>query len=302
MHAVQHNEVPKNILAGIFFTFLLIIGAVTSFLIPLPTLFYRIKLGRKNSLAIPAAVILMLVFISKGLSPGIFIYAGWMLLGFLLSEFFEMNLSIERTVLLSSIITMLAGCFALFFYSNMSNTGVYEIASNQVNELLSYMRDAGLIEESPDEIRHVITCSMPGIIASLIIFMSWVNVIIAVPLLKKSQLFFPEFGALNLWKAPERLVWVTIACGVLLVLPFDSIGLIALNIMFILILIYFFQGMAIVSFYVKKIKIPSGLRIFLYWLIFFQFPVNFLVIGIGFFDMWLDFRKISSNTTRETDN
>jgi uncharacterized protein YybS (DUF2232 family) len=70
--------------------------------------------------------------------------------------------------------------------------------------------------------------------------------------------------------------------------------------MWVVFLIYFFQGISIVSFYIKKTKIPVILRYLLYWLIFFQFPVNLLVAGAGLFDMWVDFRKLGTKLTGST--
>jgi uncharacterized protein YybS (DUF2232 family) len=56
--------------------------------------------------------------------------------------------------------------------------------------------------------------------------------------------------------------------------------------------IYFFQGIAIISFYFEKKRFPRLLRIVLYSLIALQQVVLLVVVGLGFFDMWLNFRKL----------
>ena len=58
-------------------------------------------------------------------------------------------------------------------------------------------------------------------------------------------------------------------------------------------LIYFFQGIAIVSFFFKKKEVPFFLKFFIYTLIVIQQIFALLVIGIGFFDTWFDFRKLN---------
>jgi uncharacterized protein YybS (DUF2232 family) len=56
-------------------------------------------------------------------------------------------------------------------------------------------------------------------------------------------------------------------------------------------MIYFFQGIAIVSFYVEKKQFPRLLRVMLYGLIAMQQLLLLLVIAVGFFDTWIDFRR-----------
>jgi uncharacterized protein YybS (DUF2232 family) len=60
--------------------------------------------------------------------------------------------------------------------------------------------------------------------------------------------------------------------------------------------VYFFQGIAIVSFYFNKKKFPRMIRIFLYTLVAVQQLVLLAVIGLGFFDMWFNFRKLAKQT------
>ena len=58
--------------------------------------------------------------------------------------------------------------------------------------------------------------------------------------------------------------------------------------------IYFFQGIAIVSFFFEKKRLPVALRFILYSLIVVQQFLLLLIIGFGFFDMWLNFRKLET--------
>lgn len=301
MHAVKQHPIAKDILAGIIITLLLILGSITAWLVPLPLLFYRIKLGRKNSLIIPAVVILMLTVISKGPSSGVLIFSGWMLLGLLLSECIERGLRIETTLVFSSITVFLSGCFALIFYSNVTHTGIDDLALTQMTGFMNTLQEAGLIEAAPDQLVRMITWMLPGIMAASLLFFAWLNLILAMPLLRRNHLPVPNFGALDLWKAPEPLVWGVIAGFAGLVVPSEPVFLVSMNLVCVLSPIYFFQGIAIVAFFVKKTNIPIGLRALLYWLVFFQFPVNLLITGVGFFDMWADFRTRSFKNTSDRD-
>jgi uncharacterized protein YybS (DUF2232 family) len=102
----------------------------------------------------------------------------------------------------------------------------------------------------------------------------------------------PNYGELDHWKAPEILVWVAIASGVLLLVPGFTAKILGLNGLLVLMIIYFFQGIAIVAFFFRKKRIPKAARLILYSLIFIQQLVMLAVIGAGFFDTWFNFRRI----------
>lgn len=298
MHAVQQHHVPKNVISGIVITFLLILGAVTAWLVPLPVLYYRIKLGRRIGMIIPAVMIVLLMWLSKNITTELIIISGWMLLGFLISECFESGFSIEKTILYSSSAVLVSGVLALFFYSNMSQVGIYDLAFQQVKVFMGYLIEAGLIAETPDEVQRMVTWMLPGMITTMVIFIAWVNVILAIPLLRRNQLPVPEFGMLDQWKAPEKLVWVAIFGTAGMLVEAKPLFLLSMNVMCLVLMAYFLQGISIISFFVKKTRIPPALRYLLYWLVFFQFPVNLIVTGLGLFDMWVDFRTRLLNLTK----
>ncbi|MDO9111183.1 MAG: DUF2232 domain-containing protein, partial [Desulfatirhabdiaceae bacterium] len=127
------------------------------------------------------------------------------------------------------------------------------------------------------------------------LFVTWVNLLMTRSLVRFRGLKTPNFGSLTRWKSPEILVWVVIAGGVMLLIPVKTLKIIGLNIVLGLIMIYFIQGISIVSFYFDKRKFPRMLRGVLYALIGVQQVFSMLVIGLGFFDLWIDFRKINKN-------
>ena len=113
-----------------------IIGFFGSLFLPLPVLFYRSKLGRKTGLIVPAAAVAILFVLAGGISIDIFFFVEMLLLGFLLSELFEMNLSIEKTVLYACGGVILTAVIVLVVYSNLAATGVTSILSNYIAQNL----------------------------------------------------------------------------------------------------------------------------------------------------------------------
>ncbi len=80
----------------------------------------------------------------------------------------------------------------------------------------------------------------------------------------------------------------------MLLIPKISLKLLGTNGLLILMTIYFFQGIAIVAFFFDKKQLPRFLRIVLYSLIAVQQLLLLVVIGLGFFDVWLNFRKLKT--------
>ena len=307
------REISKDILTGVTITmaiitlavYIPIIGFFCSLFLPLPVLFYRSKLGRKTGLIVPAAAMAILVILAGGLSIDVVFFLEMLLLGFLLSELFEMNLSVEKTVLYACGGVLLTGFTGLVIYSNLSATGIYSLVSAYIAQNLemtvAVYRGMGASEEfinkfstSLDQIQYGLIRIIPAMVAASFLMVTWSNLLMARPFLKRRGLFYPDFGALKLWKGPDYLVWVLIGCGGLLMLPGNTLKIIGLNGLLVLLMIYFFQGIAIVSFFFEKKQFPRMLRIFLYSLIAIQQIVLLVVIGLGVFDMWLNFRKIKS--------
>jgi len=97
---------------------------------------------------------------------------------------------------------------------------------------------------------------------------------------------------LKMWKIPEQIVWLAIFSAIFLLIPQNNFKIIGLNILLILMPIYFFQGIAILSFFFDKKKFPIVLRFFIYSIIAIQQIFLLLIIGLGFFDTWVNFRRI----------
>jgi len=308
------GDISKDILSGITITTLIfgvsvympIIGFISAIFIPLPTLFYRSKLGRKTGAIIPFLAIVLMVAVLGGISVDTLFFFELLLLGYILSELFELDLSVEKTMPYASSSVVLTGIVCLLFYSTISNTGIIALVSEYVAKnlelTLSLYENMGvsaetieMISASLENIQYVLIRIIPAIVIASTFFIAWTCLLLARPILLSRELFYPDFGTLNLWKAPETLIWGLIGLGVMLMLPYKTFKIIGLNGLLILMTIYFFQGIAIVSFYFEKKQFPRFLRFFLYSLIALQQVILLIVIGLCVFDMWLNFRKLDAN-------
>jgi len=313
---IMQSDIHKDIVNGIAITcfifavsvFIPILGFPCALFIPLPILFYRLKLGRQKG-----GLMLVLTFAAMGLILGgvsfdLLFFGGLLLVGFLLSELFEMNLSIEKTIGFACCATVAIGGALLILYINFSAADLTRLISEYVDQnlkltMLLYknmgMSDANVqaLANSLDLIKYVLIRIIPALVVAAMLFVAWVNVLLAKPLLKRKKLAFPDFGTLNTWQAPEYLVWAAIGCALLLFFPDKGLKMIGANGILVLMMIYFFQGIAIITFYFEKKNLPRAFRFFFYTLIAIQQFILLFVIGLGFFDMWLNLRKLKKLET-----
>jgi len=287
----------KDIVTGVLITslifcvsvFIPIIGFVAALFIPLPVLFYRLKLGRINGLIIAVVASLIMMALIGGLSIDVIFFAGLLLIGFILGELFELNLSIEQTTLIASGSVVLSGLISLIVSSVLTGEGVFAVVSDYVAKNLELtlvlyqsmgmsQENIQLISQSLDKIHQVLVTIIPALVSVSTLFVTWISILLARPVLTSRSLFYPDFGPLKLWKAPEYLVWAVIGCGLSLFLPPTALKIIGLNGLLILLTVYFFQGIAIVSFYFDKKRLPRFVRVFLYTLIGLQQLILLAVI------------------------
>ncbi|RTZ97421.1 MAG: hypothetical protein DSY90_07330 [Deltaproteobacteria bacterium] len=287
--------------------YLPIIGFFFALFIPLPIWFYHQKLGPRRGLTVTAiAAVVMYIIIGR---PGVdlIFFSELLFIGILLSRFSEKKMPVEIMVGMTCLLVLASGTAGLIFYSFTLGRGIGSIVSAYVTQNLeltmALYKSAGMSEdtirmltESLDQIHYILVRITPALVSATTLLVIWANLIAARPLFLFGHLPFPATGPLNQWRAPELLIWLLIACGGMLLIPSGTLHMIGLNGLIVLVTIYFFQGIAIVSFYFNKKNFSKAAKILFYGLIVVQQLLLFVVIGLGLFDVWLDFRRLDKKT------
>lgn len=105
---------------------------------------------------------------------------------------------------------------------------------------------------------------------------------------------------LRKWKSPEWMVWLALFCGVFLIFDVNYLSTIANNLLKPILLIYFFQGMSILAFFLDSLRLRGPLRVIVYGAgIMFLTP---MVVSFGFFDLWFNFRGRRSPPSEEKES
>jgi uncharacterized protein YybS (DUF2232 family) len=274
-------------------------------LLPLPILYYRCKSGRAPAATIGAVALGLMALAAGGLGVDLFFFAVLLLLGLALGETFEQHKPVETCVLFSCGTAVATGAAGLIIYSAGSDRHVAAVltdyAHTNLQLTLELYGQLGVSEESMyqlsrsmDQVAYMLVRMLPALTVASAMFTAWLNLLISRPLFRFGGLVYPDFNPLNRWKAPEPLVWAAVGSGILLLLPITWVKLLGLNGLIVLMTVYFFQGIAVMAFFFEKKSFPPLLRFMLYSLVAIQQILLLAVIGCGFFDMWINFRKLNS--------
>lgn len=110
--------------------------------------------------------------------------------------------------------------------------------------------------------------------------------------LGRPGLGYTLFNGLTKWRAPEWMIWLLLATGFGLFIPFAPAKLVASNGFLCVAAIYFCQGLAIMAYYFQALAMPTAARGLIYLITFVQPVLAGLVCLAGVFDLWVDFRRL----------
>jgi uncharacterized protein YybS (DUF2232 family) len=142
---------------------------------------------------------------------------------------------------------------------------------------------------SPD-LHVVLERLLPGLMVANMGLVAWLNVVLVRQLHILLGWGEPK-PPLYQWEAPEWLIFALLAAGFLLLVPVSLVRFVGLNLLLVLALLYFAQGLAVVATWFQRLGLPKALRMIGYPLMFLN-PVFFVIITLGLMDLWLDFRRL----------
>lgn len=188
-----------------------------------------------------------------------------------------------------------AGTFLADFKTYLT-VGFEHIISAQEKAGLSLKNAAGMRNAFPTYVEFAFFLT-PVMLFALVTFFFTLNLLVA------KRLFSPLFTDLRelnltLFKLPFELVWVALGIVAIFIihnfreLPL-SLHYTVLNLFFCLVLAYFFQGLAVLVHFFNRKNVLGLWRVIIYFFLILMFLNTFLVLALlGFFDNWLDTRKL----------
>jgi uncharacterized protein YybS (DUF2232 family) len=207
--------------------------------------------------------------------------------------------SIEKSAVFSMISMLVVAILLGFAYGRVRhvnpgslivqemNQGMEQVAKSLQQNGHQSMMEAGDLEEW----KKGIWVEMPSAVAILALVMVWINLVILLRLNPKGvrETLGLDRAFFRNWKAPEFLVWPTIVCGFFLLVEVKYVSWVALNCFKVLMTVYAIQCLSVLSYFFDAWKIRRFFRST--GLMLVTFVMTPLLLSLGFFDLWFDFRS-----------
>ena len=274
-------------------------GALLNLTVPLPAAYVCMRRGPLTGFG--AVVLASTVLLATGGAVGVLAYLlqfglASMVLPFLLKR----NLAWDRAVAWTLLVMLAVGGVALAAYSSARGLPVAELVGlyvdGEVESALAIYQQANLPEDQLEELRSTVRQMADFLVSAwpalIIIATSAVLLINVLMLSALSRGRYEVPGVhFRFWKAPELLIWPLILGGFGMLSSQGLVERISLNLLTLLLPLYFLQGMAVITHYFQKRGTPPFFRGLGYLLVTVLSPLPLMVVAVGVFDLWADFRS-----------
>ncbi len=273
-------------------------GPLIGIFAPFPALFYTLKSGRVVGTAIIFSASMVLFFLSPAGALVYLLQCG--LFSMLLAEFLGRGIGASRSIAWTVAVTLVVLAILAASYSLWQGVDLNALVLKGINKSFTqtetYYKNSGLgsdeLEVLSSGLRQAadfVGRTYPALIVVCIGAIAGLNLL----LLKGFTHRLP--GRFNLadfsrFKNPDKLIWVLIASGFLLLTDSDLVGRVALNLLIVTLSLYFVQGLAIASHLIKRFRVPRFITYLFFILLFVQPYLTVVVAAVGLFDLWCDFR------------
>ncbi len=243
-------------------------------------------------------------------SYGVFYFGFYALMGILLGEFERKQFSVSRLIGQTAFIQVFGVLLWLFWHVHGDWSGFVKNLENFFIQVLNLATQGTppneevaaffqFIKSHASQIAAYGVRLLPGVMINTLLFVLWLNVVVARKFLAK-QAVFSKLGSLRQWRLPFAGVWAVILLALLYFadvygLHSEFLKFLALNGFILFALLYFFQGLAIAAFYNSRWTFSPLLRLVLLVILVLLIQpigIGLLLMIFGFFDSWFDFRKL----------
>ena len=270
---------------------------------PLPAAFVGMRCGTKAGVA-TVVLTTLLVFMTSDLSPTMMYLVQFGIPGASLPWLLNRGIAWDKAtafVLCMMVAISLCGLFVVSVVAGQSPLLIAgELIGNEISQTTVVMQQIFAEADLPADQKKDVGLAIEGMatflqnaypgIAITVSGLMTVGLVFLLSVLARGRYTVPG-RAFPDWKVPEQLVWILIVSGFLVVLSGGLPGTLALNLLVILLPIYFLQGLAVIDCFFRRKAFSPILRAVGYVLVTLVNPLPMMVTGLGIFDLWADFRK-----------
>lgn len=270
---------------------------------PLPAAFIGMRFGSKAA-GLTVVLTALLVLLSAGQATALMYLVQFGIPGAVLPWMLNRGIAWDKAtlaVLWAMVIASLAGLLIAATIAGQSPVALAgDLIDKEVAQTRTAMQEMFAVADLPAEQKKEASQALENValflqgaypgIAIAVAGMMTLGLVFLLSVLARGRYAVPG-RAFPKWKSPEQLVWVLIVAGFLVAFVDGVLGTFALNLLVILLPVYFLQGLAVIDCYFRRKAFSPIFRAIGYVLLTLVNPLPMVVTGIGVFDLWADFRK-----------
>lgn len=303
--------VPLIIFVGIIALTLVVpkIGLVASVILPTPIILVSLSYGRQAGLVL-SVVIFSILLILVGPGEAIGFIGQFAVLAILMAESIKYGFSFDKCIAISSIGAAVVALLMLYSFQGGGEKSATDYFQENIDKTIEKVKvsvkelsvESGqdhseteaalkLIESYSEKIVSV----FPAYFSIGILFTAILNFFVVIyiwPRFYGRRIF--ESVEFSSWILPDIFVWPLIFSGLLVFIGSGGLQIFGMNLLILLLTIYFLQGAIIAFSLLTRKSVPAVFSILIIFIltIVTQFLFIGILIGMGIFDLWVDFRKI----------
>lgn len=270
---------------------------------PLPATFLGMRYGAKTGMIV-VALTALIVLLSSGAASMVLYTLQFGVPGALLPWLLKRGIAWDKSVVITVGVMLLASLSGLTVMSLAKGNSPFAVVGGlidrEIEQTTLMMRDVFVQTELSADQTSAMTHSfeqmidfMRQVYPAAVVTVSGVLVLCLVLLLSiaaRGRYVIPG-QAFPRWKAPASLIWLLIPAGFAVAFMDGMLERLALNVLVILLPVYFLQGLAIIDCFFRRKEFSPLFRGIGYLLVTLVNPLPMVVTGLGVFDLWADFRK-----------
>lgn len=279
------------------------LGLMLSLLMPAPLVLLYLQHGKSAGMFALGAVLVVLS-LTAGLDAAMGFAVAYAIVVVFLAEGIRFHLPPEKTIAVAALSAALLSGILIWVTLTGEGHSPLEFLQGQLKGIaedsLKVFKESGaskeelaLMKEASEYYASAIARAPVAIMVTGALLTATFNYLLVRLLWLKfyPNVFFQNSEPAN-WILPDPVVWGFIISFGTLFLGDGPLKWIGLNVFIIVLTLYFFQGLAITLAILKAKNAHAVVTVIIFLLVLTQPPLMGLVIGLGLFDVWVDFRKI----------
>jgi hypothetical protein len=266
---------------------------------PLPSMYYALKSGKSVGIAVVLITTTLLAIVANPMLLLIYLAQSGLIslsIPHFLSKGWGAGRAIAFSVVVAFAFLLLVAAFFWLVQDIDPHAEVLKEISTWIPQMTAFYEKIGYkgeelqtLQQMAKETGALIARIYPAVVLTGLGVIACLNLQALRNMAARFSLTLPV-GDLKKFSNPEHLIWFVIVPGFALLISNPNVTTAAMNVLVVVLALYFMQGLAVALHLFDRFVIPRYIRIIFYFLLALQPYLVVALATLGIFDLWGNFR------------